>query len=267
MIADAVAARLLVLLQTRGVRWPAPIEHLESLGSTSDRLKERWRGGAPAWSVVLADQQTAGRGRHGHVWLSPPGNLYLSVLLGPPITPRDAVLVPLAAGVAVAEGVAAFGLDARLKWPNDVVVADRKLAGMLAEGMAGPGSLEAIVLGVGVNVALDPSSLPPELLGRTTSLAAETARAIEPVEVAAEVLARLTVWYHALAQGDGARVLSAWRARSVPWWGKTVEVRSGGDVIRGVARGVDERGALLLDSDGGERAVVLSGEAHEVRLR
>lgn len=169
--------------------------------------------------------------------------------------------------MAVAEAVARWRLEPRLKWPNDVLVAGRKLAGILAEGLSGPRGLEVIVLGVGVNVGLDPAALPADLRGRTTSLRAETGRDADPMEVAAEVLARLSVWYHALAREGAATVVEEWRRRSVPWWGKTVEVRSGAQVVRGVARGVDERGALLLDTGSGTLVAVLSGEAREVRLQ
>ena len=262
----SVADRLREMLQARGVRWPAPIEHFEAIGSTSDALKERGRAGAPEWTVVLADRQTAGRGRQGHVWISPPGNLYLSVLLRPSLPLGATTVLPLATGLAVAQALEDQGLAARLKWPNDVLSEDRKLAGVLTEAASGPTGLEAVVLGIGVNVNLDPRDLPPELRESATSLAAETGRPGDPVAVAGAVLARLTLCYHALVREGAGPVLAEWRSRSVPWWGRAVEVRSAGQVVRGVARGLDERGALLLEGEDGAVAALLSGEVRELRL-
>jgi BirA family biotin operon repressor/biotin-[acetyl-CoA-carboxylase] ligase len=249
-------------LQQRGQLWSAPIEHFETLPSTNDWLKQRARQGFPDWSVVLADQQTAGRGRQGHSWLSPPGNLCLSVLLPPSGEP----VLTLAAGVAIVEAVRVFGVAAELKWPNDVLVGGRKLAGLLAESVSGGAELEGVVLGVGVNVRLDPASLPPEIASETTSIRRETGRDADPLALAAEVLARLSVWYHALARDGAAAILDAWRARSVPWWGKPVEVVSGSERVRGVVRDVDARGALLVETETG-LTTILSGEARALRPR
>src|SRR5262249_27130317 len=114
-------------LRRRGHRWPAPVERHERLSSTSDRLKELARAGARAWRVALVAAQAAGGGRQGRAWASPPGGLYLSVLLRPALP--QASLLPLAAGLAVAEAVDEFGVHAELKWPNDVLADGRKLAG------------------------------------------------------------------------------------------------------------------------------------------
>src|SRR5687767_3265693 len=108
------AGRLRVRLEERGRRWPAPIEHLPVVGSTNDWLKERARAGAPEWSAILADLQTAGRGRQGRQWHSPAGNLFLSVLLRPALGFERAALIPLAAGVAAAESLEEWGVAARL---------------------------------------------------------------------------------------------------------------------------------------------------------
>ena len=258
-------ARLRALLAARALEWPAEIEHEALTPSTNDRLKQRARAGAAEWTVVLADAQTAGRGRQGRRWSSPPGNLYLSVLLRPaPPAARWSVL-PLAAGLAVAEALAGEGLDASLKWPNDVMVGGRKVGGILAEATSGADGLESVVLGIGVNVAARPPDLPPDVAATVTCVAEELARAVDRIDVASAVLARLTVWYHALAR-EGPRVVqSAWRARAVPWWGRAVEAQSGGRRVRGIARDLDEGGALILELEDGSRAVLHSGEVREVR--
>jgi BirA family biotin operon repressor/biotin-[acetyl-CoA-carboxylase] ligase len=261
-----VAGRVRTLLEAAGNAWPAPIEHFDLVTSTNDIARERARSGAPHLSVVLAGQQSAGRGRQGRVWISPAGNLFLSVLLRPPRPFADAGLIPLAAGVAAAEALEAFGVGARLKWPNDLVVAEKKIGGLLAEAASAGEGVESVVLGIGLNLSLAPADAPEALRDAVTSVKAETGRTITPEEAAAQALGRVAVWYHTLARDGAAAVLAAWRARSVPWWGRPVEVRAGQGVVRGVARGVDERGALLLDLEGGTRAVLLSGEARELRL-
>jgi BirA family biotin operon repressor/biotin-[acetyl-CoA-carboxylase] ligase len=254
------------LLRARGADWSAPIEYFDQVTSTNDVARDRARAGAAQFSVVLAGDQSAGRGRQGREWVSPPGNLFLSVVLRPAARFPDGGLIPLAAGVAASEALEAFGVRARLKWPNDLVVGDRKIGGLLAEATSGGEGLEIVVLGIGVNLSLDPAHGPEGLRDVATSVKVETGRTIAPEEAAAETLARVAVWYHALAREGAATVLAAWRARSVPWWGRPVEVRSGQGLVRGVARGVDERGALLLDLEGGAQAALLSGEARELRL-
>lgn len=262
---DAAVARLRGMLRAGGREWPAEVEHRAVLASTNDHLKQRARAGAAAWTVVLADVQTAGRGRQGRRWASPAGNLYLSVLLRPEPPVSRWSVVPLAAGVAVAEALAGEGLETSLKWPNDVLAGGRKVGGILAEAASSAEGLESIVVGVGINVAVRPADLPPEIAGAVACVAEELARAVDRVAVAAAVLVRLRVWYDAIV-AEGPRVVhSAWRARAVPWWGRTVEAQSGGRRLRGIARDLDEDGGLVLELEDGTRAVLHSGEVHEVR--
>jgi BirA family biotin operon repressor/biotin-[acetyl-CoA-carboxylase] ligase len=249
--------RLADLLRSRGVGWPAAIEHALVVDSTNERLKEQARNGAPEWSAILAERQTAGRGRHGHAWISPAGNLHLSVLLRPALPAHSWGVLPLAAGLAVCEAVSELGVAAHLKWPNDVLVRGRKLAGILVEAVSGGRGLECAVVGVGVNVAAAPSE-------DATALAVEGVSADLP-EVAAAVLARLRVCYDALAREGAEAVVLRWRQRAVEWWGTVIELHSAGQVRRGVARGVDERGALLFEDASGRVEAIVAGEAREVR--
>ena len=258
------AARLLDLLAAKGLRWPAPVEALATVSSTNDRLKELARGGAPEWTAVMADRQTAGRGRQGRSWVSHEGDLFLSVLLRPMPAAAGIGLVPLAAGIATQEALAALGIVGRLKWPNDVLVGGRKIAGILCEAATGGLGVESVVVGIGVNVAAPPQSLPAELRAVAVSVRALVTREVGPAEVAAEVLARLPLWYHETASGHV--LCAAWRVRSVPWWGRPVEVRAAGSVLCGRARGLAEDGGLLLDLDDGGVVTVRSGDVSELRL-
>ena len=208
--------------------------------------------------VVVADEQTAGRGRRGRTWFSPPGaGLYVSVVLAPStarVDPaRATLLTTLAAGVAVAEGIeAATGLRAGVKWPNDLHASSRKLAGILAESAG-----DSVVLGYGINIAS--ASLPPELRDRATSLETELGRAVDRAHVLVETLVSLARRYDDLLDGRFDAVLDAWRARAPLATGARVTWSSGSDSRSGITAGIDDRGALLVRvGDRIER--IMSGE-------
>ncbi|MCC7418009.1 MAG: biotin--[acetyl-CoA-carboxylase] ligase [Acidobacteria bacterium] len=241
-------------------------------GSTNDvaaACVERWTeaGDADALEglVVLADAQTAGRGRHGRVWQSPPGSgLYVSVLLTPwraRVDPaRAATLVTLAAGVALAEGVeAATGLRADLKWPNDLLAGGRKLSGILAEassstgGRGAPG-LDTVIVGFGINV--HPAAFPAELADRATSIETELGRAVDRAPVLAAVLSSLAGRYEDLLAGRFDAILDAWRRRAPSAVGRRVRWTGPEGTREGVAAGIDDRGALLVRTAGGTERIV-----------
>jgi BirA family biotin operon repressor/biotin-[acetyl-CoA-carboxylase] ligase len=256
--ADALRAAL----AARGGPGLPAVEWLQSVASTSDRLKALARREAPEWTAVVADVQTGGRGREGRPWASPAGGLYLSVLLRPRV--EKVGLLPLAAGVAVAEAAEEMGVRTELKWPNDVLSSGRKLAGILCESASGPAAVEWVVLGIGVNVLVEPAAAPAGLAGPVTSLAAEGAAAPSVLGTAAAVLARLGVWYDALRSRPDA-VVSAWRMRAAPWWGALVDARTADGSLRGRLRDVDEEGALVVELGDGERRRLFSGEVSQVR--
>ena len=241
--------------------WPASCEAWSVLGSTNDRLREQARGGAPAWTAVLAREQVGGRGRGGRRWESLTGNLHLSVLL--PEAGARPGLLPLACGVAVAECLGGWGLAAELKWPNDVLVRGSKLAGVLVEAGSTAGRIQDVVAGVGVNLERVPA-LAAEAAQPATSVRALTGRAPGLALAASDLLRALAAW-HARLLAEPAAVLAAWRERSVPWWGETVEVRSAGQGLRGRLAGLEPDGALLLELPGGARERVTAGEM--LRLR
>ena len=245
-------------------RLASPIECLPTTSSTNDVALARCvtTGGEPSDAVgfvVVADQQTAGRGRRGHAWFSPPGSgLYVSAVVAPARarvdSSRATSLLTLAAGVGVAEGIArATGLRPDLKWPNDLLVGPRKLAGILAE--AAPG--EQVVVGYGINIA--PAAYPPELQDRATSLATETGRAVDRVRVLVETLAALSSRYEDLLDGRFDVILDAWRALSPSASGAPVTWRTNAGIVAGVTAGIDDHGALLVRSDARIERIV-SGE-------
>lgn len=222
------------------------------IGSTNDVAATLAIHGANEGAVVIADAQTAGRGRRGREWFSPPGSgLYLSVVLRPGRSlggggERATRLLTLAAGVALVEAVeTATGLAVDLKWPNDLYVARRKLAGILAE--AAGGSDEPIVLGYGINVG--PAAYPPELRDHVTSLESELGRHVDRAALFVESLATLARRYDDLLEGRFDAILDAWRARAPGSTGARVTWMTGAtasDAVSGMTAGIDDEGALLV---------------------
>jgi len=229
------------------------VRRFAAVGSTNDVA-----AALPVGSVVVADQQTAGRGRRGHTWFSPPrAGLYVSVVLAPAAArvdpPRATMLLTLAAGVAIAEGIeAASGLATALKWPNDVVAGGRKLAGILAERRG-----DLVVLGYGINVMA--AAFPPELRDRATSLESEVGREVDRDLVLDETLAALSRRYDDLVDGRFDAILDAWRARAPRAVGAKVSWIAQGVARSGVTCGIDDHGALLVRVDDGVERII-SGE-------
>jgi BirA family transcriptional regulator, biotin operon repressor / biotin---[acetyl-CoA-carboxylase] ligase len=243
------------------------VQRLQSVTSTNDVLREQARGGAPEWTALVAAEQTQGRGRAGRAWVSRTGNLHLSILLRPVLEPASLSVLPLLAGIAVAEACTSLGASARLKWPNDIVVGERKLGGILVEASSSGGRVEFVIVGVGLNLLAVSVSLPEELRDEAASLEDESGRRYEPEDAAQIVLDRMRVWYDRLATDGPAAILSAWRGLAVPWWGRRVEVVAGGVRVEGQAVGIDELGALLLLDDAGQRVRVVAGDARALRLK
>ena len=201
-------------------------------------------------SVVLADSQTAGRGRRGHSWFSPEASgLYVSVVLTPSRTrgskDRAFSLLTLAAGVALSEAVRQFtGLTAHIKWPNDLLVERRKLAGILAEAVDGRPETRNVVLGYGINVGR--MSYPRELESRATSLENELGRPIDRADLLAASLVALSRRYDDLLAGRFDAILDAWRVRAPSSSGARVAWDAHGGRVAGVTAGIDDQGALLV---------------------
>lgn len=256
MLPDELAAALGALRDRRpglplDVRWHAEVS------STMDVAADLVAAGAAHGVVVGADVQTAGRGRRGRVWESPPAaGLYFSFIARPPLRANATLpLVTLAAGVAVRDGIhAALGWAPELKWPNDVMVGRRKLAGILAEGLAVGTPAQAVVIGVGLNLL--PSAYAAEVAARATSLEAELGRAVDRGQVLAEVLAALADRLAALA-GSPGDILQAWRAASPSATGARVEW----DGRTGTTAGIDDSGALLIRTSSSIERVI-AGELH-----
>jgi BirA family biotin operon repressor/biotin-[acetyl-CoA-carboxylase] ligase len=261
-----------------------------TIGSTNDAAAgyaADARGGNVEGLVVWAEEQTAGRGRRGRSWFSPPGSgLYVSVVLVPGaarVDPdRATTLLTLTAGVAIAEGIeTATGLRGDLKWPNDVCVSRRKLAGILAEaipavagarsnatanaddgrqaadGVSAARRRMTVILGYGINVGA--IAYPPELSGRVTSIENEIGRPVDRAAVLAATLASLAKRYEDLLEGRFDAILDAWRGRAPSASGANVTWQTPAGPQSGTTAGIDDRGALLVDT--GDRVErIVAGE-------
>jgi BirA family biotin operon repressor/biotin-[acetyl-CoA-carboxylase] ligase len=248
-------------------RLGSPVLYFPSVGSTNDVAASVAAAGGAEGTTVVAGHQTAGRGRRGHEWFSPPvSGLYVSVILTPSravLDPERAVqLLTMTAGLALAEGIEAqTGLGADIKWPNDLYVGRRKLAGILAEGVPvdAPGRTAAlrIVLGYGVNVQT--AAYPGVLRNRATSLEAELGRAMDRADLFVGTIAALAARYEDLLAARYDAILEAWRTRARGASGAAVEWDTPAGTRAGVTSGVDRDGALLVSTPSGVERIV-SGE-------
>jgi BirA family transcriptional regulator, biotin operon repressor / biotin---[acetyl-CoA-carboxylase] ligase len=242
------------------------IHYRDSLPSTNDLAFRLAQEGASHGEVVIAEQQTQGRGRRGRSWVSPAGlNLYCSVILRPELPPQRAPELTLLTAVAVAETLREAGGHAYIKWPNDLLVEGRKIGGILTELSADPDVIQFVVIGVGVNLNARPSHFPPELTSVATSLAQVRGHEVPRALFTAALWTRLEHWLD-LHQERGFRPIGeAWRALSETL-GQDVLVRTERREFRGRAEDIDEVGALLVRTpDGLER--VVAGDVEQIRPR
>ncbi|MFO7838279.1 MAG: biotin--[acetyl-CoA-carboxylase] ligase [Desulfosalsimonadaceae bacterium] len=236
------------------------IVSLEEITSTQDHAKELSLQGCPAGTVVVAETQTLGRGRIGRKWVSPEGGLYFSVLLRPAITMAEAAQIPLVAGVALARAMERHTFAApRLKWPNDVLLRQRKTAGILAEIRGEMDFLDWLILGIGVNVAPSPSRFPPDIRQTSTSLSEGSGAAVNRLPLIRDILCNLENILEAY-QAEGFQPFrDEWKRRS-DTLGRKVRVSCGRQFLEGEAVDIDSEGALILDPGGGLTRRITGGD-------
>jgi BirA family biotin operon repressor/biotin-[acetyl-CoA-carboxylase] ligase len=234
----------------------------ESLPSTNTELARLASEGAPEGVSVVADEQTAGRGRLQRAWSSPKGaGLYFSILLRPTIPQNCWPLITFMAALAVSDALGeACELETDIKWPNDILSGERKICGILAEAIETPVG-RAVILGIGIN--LTQNAFPPELENVATSVAEATGRAGDREQILAALLDTLSRWHSQL--NDPGKIVDAWSNRSSYAIGKLVQVSNGDDVWQGTTCGVEPDGALRLRTSSGEIKLVRAGDVYSVR--
>lgn len=241
------------------------IIHYFRTESTNSAALELDKHEGPHGTVVIAEEQTAGRGRLGRNWYSEKSSgIYTSIILRPPLSPAVAPILTLLAGVAVYHAVvSATGLEVDIRWPNDVLVNGKKVCGILTEMKAEVDRLHMVVLGIGINV--NHTSMPEELQEIATSLALEGRRHYTRLHVLAELLRSVERYYHMLLKEGPAAIVGEWSASSSYAEGKRVRVKTAGNDYSGVTTGLDASGALKIRRDDGRQELLVAGEITELR--
>ncbi len=248
-----------------GTRLTPTILRFDSLPSTNTEAARQAALGAPEGLCVVAREQTAGRGRRERVWVSPKdAGLYVSILLRPALVARDWPLITLAAALAARDALAEVcGLEADIKWPNDLLADGRKLCGILAETAEGARG-RAVVLGVGVN--LNERSFPEEMRDAATSIEGQTGRAPEAERLLEALLRALARRYETLqAPGGTSFTLSEWETHSSYAHGRRVRVALVAETFDGVTRGLEPDGALRVETDAGRLRTIRAGDVTALR--
>jgi BirA family biotin operon repressor/biotin-[acetyl-CoA-carboxylase] ligase len=226
----------------------------DRIGSTNDEAKALARAGGSEGTVVWAREQIAGRGRRGRLWQSPPGNLYVSLVMRPAAAPARAAQLGFVAALALAEGIGTLcgpALDISCKWPNDVLVAGRKLAGILLESdIADSGTIDFVVIGAGVNLA----SRPADVEYPATSLAEQGFPGIDPEPLLQAYIGRFDCWARVWRSQGFAPIRNAWLARAAGL-GTEIRVRLERITLSGRFLDLDEGGSLVIDTAEGSRRI------------
>lgn len=235
---------------------------LEECGSTNDEAGRLARAGARHGTVVVARTQTQGRGRAGRTWTSPAGNLYVSLVLRPALQLRDVPAMTLAIGVAVCETVRAFGVNATLKWPNDVLVGTRKLAGILLESQSRGERLDVVIAGIGINL-----DTPPDLQSapQACCLAQERGATVDREAFLSCLLASVERWVDRYVACGPSKILPVWQDLMDRCTRARARLGASDAFIEGTIEGLDDDGALLLRDDAGEVHRVTAGDVETVR--
>lgn len=237
------------------------IQVFEQTTSTNDVIEKLARDGVKEGAVVFAESQTRGRGRLGRKWISPTRKgLWFSVLLRPSVNPQETTQLTVASATALRRAIKTVtGLSAEIKWPNDLLLGGKKVAGILTEMSAEVDRVRHIILGIGVDVNQDANEFPAELRGIATSLKIEAGEAISRAGLATEMLRELDADYTRIGAGKFPQLADEWEAGCATI-GKNVSVQMGARLIRGRAEALDDDGALLVRTEHGHLERVIGGD-------
>ena len=240
------------------------ILRFDELESTNLEALNQAKRGADEGLCFVARQQTAGRGRHGRVWISEKdAGLYFSIILRPKIETRFLSLITLMTAVAVYETLKNFDLNPDIKWANDVHINGKKISGILAETCETPIGL-AVIVGIGIN--LKSSNFPPEIAGIATSIEAETNKTADVENLLENLTGNFDKFYRILNEETGAeKIRRAWAQRSSYFTGKKVKAALENETIFGTTRGIEEDGALRIELESGEIRIIRAGDVESLR--
>ena len=236
------------------------IHYFKEVDSTNDVAKYLAENGAEEGTVVVAEIQNRGKGRRGKTWISPPGGVWMSIILRPDIPPSKAPQLTLVTGVAVAETLKKeLKLDVGIKWPNDILIGNKKVCGILTEVNASINKVNYVVVGIGIDMNVDVPLFPPDLQKGATSLKNELDTEINGAILVQKFLLNLEKLYKQFTDDKFPDILNEWRFLSKTI-GSKVEVRTRGKTIRGDAVGINKDGILILELDDGSLRKIISGE-------
>jgi BirA family biotin operon repressor/biotin-[acetyl-CoA-carboxylase] ligase len=231
----------------------------DEISSTNIKAKELAQDEAAEGTVVIAQMQKSGKGRFDRVWESPDGGLYLSIILKPDVSPDKATLLSLVAALAVSKTIRKYGISAAIKWPNDVRVNKKKIAGILLESEVIENHLCYVILGIGVNLNIDVNLFSKELKDAVTSLSHKLHSTVDYHKFLENLLLSLSEYYTMFINGEFDRIVSEWKILS-DTIDQRVHIVTSSDEILGKAYDVDKSGFLLVITDTGEYRKIMSGD-------
>jgi BirA family biotin operon repressor/biotin-[acetyl-CoA-carboxylase] ligase len=242
------------------------IHYYQETGSTNDEAFRLGMEGAPEGTVVVANSQSAGKGRLQRSWFSPPSsNIYTSVILRPEFNPADAPRITIMAGLAAAQTIeTCCPRKARIKWPNDILLDGKKICGILAQMQAGEDKIDFVILGIGINVNVATDEFPPEIRNTATSIAVQTGAFHSRQDLLITLYKNLSKWYKALTSNGFEMIREEW-LKMASLIGCETQVKFGNEIIKGKALGIDERGALVISDSKGKVLKILAGDASIVK--
>ena len=231
------------------------ILHFESLDSSNREAMRQAESDCPEGTVIIANQQTQGRGRLGRVWHTLEHALALSIVLRPKLAPESVPQLSLLTAVALQQGLSPYCKDIQIKWPNDLLIHGKKVAGILTEMRAEPGLVHAVIVGIGINLQNPKSHWPKDITQATTALQNHSKTTLTRLDCASAILKSMDDWYHTYLQEGFAPVRQAWwQAHAAS--GQKVRVHDGQGYIEGIAQDLDTDGALLLATKNGVQRII-----------
>jgi len=248
-------------------RFVPEIFHYQEVDSTNTIALNLAAKGAPEGTVVTADVQNAGRGQRQRTWNSPRDRgLYYSIIVRPGFDSAKTSVITLLAGIAVVDTICeGYKLTADLKWPNDVLIAGKKVAGILTESVWTATRIDYIVIGIGINLDFQPGDFPKNPLFPATSLHHETSERIAKSELVSKLTGQIASWYHRLDNGTVVDIIDNWTKRS-SMIGKVIDLDYQNELYRGKVRGLNETGSLILETEADGVLSFISGTVRSIGI-
>jgi len=240
-------------------RFIKKIYAFDELASTNLTAKELALHGSEEGTIVIAQTQRQGRGRFDRTWQSPKGGVYLSIILRPRTPIEKTSLLPFVAALAVTKAVLSYGIPARIKWPNDVLVHGKKIAGILLESETSGITVPYVVVGIGINLNTPLSKLDVDIRKRSTSLRKEHGASIKYYEFLDTLFQHFDRCYQLFSAGNFEQIIDEWKQHS-DTLGKTIRVQTTKDMVQGTAIAIDQSGFLLIKTKEGNLIRVVSGD-------